>query len=88
MQKINKESTPELSTRLKYIIQSVDGITDKSAIRKFVDNEFLARDARAFRLYYASIQPDIDLTYYPEGGPEEGVDIPIGVSFLWPDATI
>tara|TARA_B100000212_G_scaffold302512_1_gene248813 strand:+ start:242 stop:985 length:744 start_codon:yes stop_codon:yes gene_type:complete len=88
LQKINKESTPELSTRLKYIIQSVDGITDKSAIRKFVDNEFLARDARAFRLYYASIQPDIDLTYYPEGGPEEGVDIPIGVSFLWPDATI
>ena len=86
MQKINKDSSPELSTRLKYIIQSVDGVTDKGGIRSFVDNEFLARDARAFRNYYASIQPDIDLTFYPEDGPEEGVDIPIGVTFLWPDA--
>lgn len=86
LQKINKDSSPELSTRLKYIIQSVDGVTDKGGIRSFVDNEFLARDARAFRNYYASIQPDIDLTFYPEDGPEEGVDIPIGVTFLWPDA--
>ena len=86
LQKLNKDSNPELSTRLKYIIQSVDGVTDKGGIRSFVDNEFLARDARAFRNYYASIQPDIDLTFYPEGGPEEGVDIPIGVTFLWPDA--
>ena len=86
LQKLNKDSNPELSTRLKYIIQSVDGVTDKGGIRSFVDNEFLARDARSFRNYYASIQPDIDLTFYPEGGPEEGVEIPIGVTFLWPDA--
>ena len=86
LQKINKESSPELSTRLKYIILSVDGVTDKGGIRSFVDNEFLARDARAFRNYYASVQPDIDLIFYPEDGPEEGVDIPIGVTFLWPDA--
>ena len=77
-----------MSTRLKYIIQSVDGKVDQKTIRDFVDNEFLARDARAFRNYYASIQPDLDLTFYPEGGPEEGVDIPIGVNFLWPDATV
>ena len=86
LQKINKESSPALSTRLKYIILSVDGVTDKGGIRSFVDNEFLARDARAFRNYYASVQPDIDLIFYPEDGPEEGVDIPIGVTFLWPDA--
>ena len=49
LQKVNKESSAELSTRLKYIIQSVDGVTDKGGIRNFVDNEFLARDARAFR---------------------------------------
>ena len=88
LQKINKDNTPEMSTRLKYIIQSVDGKVDQKTIRDFVDNEFLARDARAFRNYYASIQPDLDLTFYPEGGPEEGVDIPIGVNFLWPDATV
>jgi len=88
LQKINKESNPEMTTRLKYILISVDGNSDRGFVRKFVDNEFLARDARAFRAYYASIQPDLDTTFYPEGGPEEGVDIPIGVNFLWPDATI
>ena len=88
LQKINKDSNPEMTTRLKYIIQSVDGKQDQKTIRDFVDNEFLARDARAFRNYYASIQPDLDLTFYPENGPEEGVDIPIGINFLWPDANI
>lgn len=86
LKKINKDNSAELSTRLKYIIQSVDGNKDNATVRKFVDNEFLARDARAFRNYYASIQPDLDLTFYPENGPEEGVDIPIGINFLWPDA--
>jgi len=88
LKKINKDSSPEMSTRLKYIIVSVDGKTDQKTIRDFVDNEFLARDARAFRNYYASIQPDLDLTFYPEDGPEEGVEIPIGINFLWPDANI
>ena len=88
LQKINKDSNPEMTTRLKYIIQSVDGKQDQKTIRDFVDNEFLARDARAFRNYYGSLQPDLDLTFYPENGPEEGVDIPIGINFLWPDATI
>ena len=77
-----------MSTRLKHIITSVDGKTDNKYIRDFVDNEFLAKDARAFRTYYGVIQPDLDLTFYPEGGPEEGVDIPIGINFLWPDANL
>ena len=88
LQKINKDSSPEMSTRLKHILISVDGKTDQKTIRDFVDNEFLARDARAFRNHYASIQPDLDLTFYPENGPEEGVDIPIGINFLWPDAVL
>ena len=88
LKKVNKDSSAEMSTRLKYIIQSVDGKVDQKTIRNFVDNEFLARDARAFRNYYASIQPDLDLTFYPENGPEEGVDIPIGINFLWPDANL
>ena len=88
LQKINKDTNPEMSTRLKHIITSVDGKTDNKYIRDFVDNEFLEKDARAFRTYYGVIQPDLDLTFYPEGGPEEGVDIPIGINFLWPDATL
>lgn len=85
LRKIRKDNVPELSTRLKYMIQSVDGVTDRKAVRDFVDQRFLARDSRAFRKYVADLQPDIDMKFYPEDGPEEGVDIPVTVSFLWPD---
>lgn len=88
LRKINKDASPELSTRMKYMILSVNGNADKKAIRDFVDKQFLARDSRAFRRYVNEIQPDIDMTFYPENGPEEGVDIPIGINFLWPDINV
>lgn len=88
LKKLNKESSTELSTRLKKLITSVEGDENPATIRNFVDNYLLARDSRAFREYIRSIQPDVDLKFYPENGPDGGVDIPIGVTFLWPDAGI
>ena len=85
LKKINKDSSAELSTRLKYMITAVNG--DEKAVRPFVDNQFLARDSREFRKFVNEIQPDVDLKFYPNGAAE-GVDIPIGVTFLWPDANI
>ena len=88
LKKINKESSAELSTRLKHMILSVNGEAERSKIRSFVDNMFLARDSRAFRKHLNEIQPDINLKFYPEDGPQSGVNIPIGVNFLWPDAEL
>ena len=88
LKKIKKDSSADLSTRMKYVITSVDGQTDVKTIRNFVDTEFLARDARAFRNHIRDFQPDLDLRFYPENGPSGGVDIPIGVGFFWPDAGI
>jgi hypothetical protein len=88
LKKISPEASPELSTRMKYIITSVDGNADNRAIRSFVDNGLLAMDSRALRRYITKIQPDIDLRFYPEDGPEGGVAIPIGISFLWPDTEL
>ena len=88
LKKIKKDSSADLSTRMKYVITSIDGQTDVKAIRNFVDNEFLARDARAFRNHIRDFQPDLDLRFYPENGPSGGVDIPIGVGFFWPDAGV
>ena len=88
LKKINKEASPDLSTRLKHMITSVNGDSDTKTIRDFIDNRFLARDSRAFRKYASGIQPDVDLKFYPDNGPEEGVDIPIGINFLWPDANL
>ncbi len=84
LRKINKDASPELSTRLKYIITSVNGSREAKVIRDFVDNHFLARDSRAFREHIKTIQPDIDLNYELENG--EFIDVPINLSFFWPDA--
>jgi hypothetical protein len=43
LKKINKDSSPELTTRLKHIIQSVNGDSRSKTIRDFIDNQFLAK---------------------------------------------
>jgi hypothetical protein len=84
LKKINKTSSPELTTRLKYLITSIQGSREKKDIRDFVDNYLLASDSRALREHIKEIQPDVDLTFFPEGNTNR-VNIPIGVSFFWPD---
>ena len=83
LKKINKDASPELSTRLKYMITSVEGRRETKDIRDFVDNYLLAQDSRALREYAKEIQPDVDLTFFPDGSSDR-VNIPIGVSFFWP----
>jgi len=85
LKKIKKDNSPSLTTRLKYMITSINGDRETKTIREFVDTAFLARDARAFREYVQKIQPDVDLTFFPSNS-EGPVSIPIGISFLWPDA--
>ena len=83
LKKINKNSSPELSTRLKYIITSVNGETGAKEVREFVDNFLLAIDSKALRKHLRETQPDVDLRYIDEDGKE--VAIPIGISFFWPE---
>jgi hypothetical protein len=84
LKKINKNSSAELSTRLKYIITSFNGNRDQKDIREFVDTTLLARDSRALREYIKEVQPDVDLTFFPNGSNEK-VAIPVGLNFFWPD---
>ena len=90
LQKINKKASPELSTRLKHMILSVDGKTENKDIRDFVDNYFLARDSRALREYIKSFQPDVDMKFNFEssGGIVEEVSLPMTVNFFWPDSKL
>ena len=87
LQKINKESNPQTTTRLKYLITSVDGDREKKTIREFIDTYLLARDARSLREEVRRIAPDVELVYNSDD-VEEGIDIPIDTSFFWPDAGI
>lgn len=83
LKKINKTASPELTTRLKHLITSVNGDTETKTIRNFVDNGLLAMDSRALRNYVKEVQPDVDLTYITNSNQE--ITIPIGISFFWPD---
>jgi len=90
MQKINPLGSYDMTTRMKHIITSINGQRDQKDIRDFVDNYLLAPDARALREYYSQSSPDIDLKYKPEDETYvgEGIDIPIGLNFFWPDARV
>jgi hypothetical protein len=87
-EKVNKNQSFELTTRLKQMIVSIDGKSEKSFINNFVDNEFLSRDSLPFRQHLAKITPDIDMntTVVDSTGKEVEVAIPVTVRFLWPSA--
>jgi hypothetical protein len=90
LKKINKDFTNDVTTRLTHMITSINGSSEAKDIREFVNNYFLAKDARAFRQYYNELSPDINLTVSitNSDGVEEDVDLPIGVTFFWPDSRV
>jgi hypothetical protein len=85
LEKFNKDASFDITTRLRYMIKSVDGNEDVGFINKFVSN-MLVRDSRAFRNYVKKIQPDMDMVYTHEheDGEREEVPIQLGVNFFWP----
>jgi len=87
LKKIYPDKSFDVTTRLKYLIVSVEGKRERKDIREFVDTYLTAQDSRALRDYYAKIMPDIDttITIDKDGYTQEGVDIPIGINFFWPN---
>ena len=90
LQKVNPNSSTDVTTRLKHIITSIEGKRDQKDIRDFVDNYLLAPDARALREYYNQVSPDINLVYIPEDNSYtgEGIAVPISLNFFWPDSRV
>lgn len=81
----------EVTTRLKQTIVAINGERDSKSIRDFVDNYLLAQDADALRKYMKKVSPDLDLTFTfvgSDGYTQEGVDIPLGVSFFYPNSGV
>ena len=84
--KINSEVKPELTTRLRHTITSVDGDESKPTINNFVQT-LLARDSMHLRKEIRKVTPDIELSQEIEvGGESVKVDIPLTVGFFWPEA--
>jgi hypothetical protein len=87
MKKFNGSVEGYGSVRLKYMILSVNGNTDKRVIREFADNMIL-RDVRALREAVRKVSPDVNFeistTCSSCDSPVSG-RMPFGVNFFWPD---
>jgi hypothetical protein len=86
--KIKKQSSAEVTTRLKKLIVSIDGKPDIAAINKFVDNDLLSKDSMALRSYIKTIAPELDMGFdfvCEHCGEVERMDVPMTVQFFWPD---
>jgi len=89
LKRLNKNSSADISTRLKHQILSVDGESDPKTIRDYVDNYMLAKDSAAFRSHIKITQPDIKMTFIHEGANgDEEVTVPMQVQFFWPDSRV
>jgi hypothetical protein len=88
LSKFNKGGvSSELTTRYRYMIQSVDGKEDMKTITDFINNKFITRDTRAMREFIKEISPDVVMEYEyedPETGEKEVRPIPMGVGFFYP----
>ena len=90
IKKSNKENTQEITTRMKYVIISLDGNPDKAGIRRFIEEKLSAKDSLALRRHMREHNPDIDMTFdfhceNTDCNYERRMDVPLGASFLFPD---
>lgn len=88
IKKISKENTAELTTRMKYVLTSIDGNPDRAGIRRFVEDKLTAKDSLALRRHMRDHNPDVDMTFdfkCSECDFERRLDVPLGASFLFPD---
>lgn len=78
---------PEMTTRLKYTLLSVDGKNDRSFIKNFVDTELRAIDSKELRQHMRGTNPDMDMHFdftCPKCGYAARMAMPLGVDFFWP----
>ncbi len=88
LKKVSSTVVKTMTSRMKRIIGSVDGNSERTYVNEFVDKELLSVDALELRKYLNSINPDINLTTvatFPDGDEQE-VAVEITAQFFWPSA--
>ena len=79
----------DLSTRMKCMIVSIDGNSERPYINNFVDNELFAQDSKFLREQIKQKTPDLDMTFVFTSnvtGESQVMEVPMDVSFFWPRA--
>ena len=86
VKKLGTKVSPELTTRLRYVITSVDGDESQPTVNSFVQN-MLARDSLFLRHELQKISPDIEMKQSIDiGGDVVEVDVPSTTEFFWPSS--
>ena len=81
-------SSNEVTARLRSMIISVDGNSDRNYVKKYVETEMVSRDALALRQYIKKNIPDVDLNFNFTCGDcshEERLGVPLTVQFFLHD---
>lgn len=81
-----QQVSTNMTTRLRYLIQEIDGERDKPEIRRFVE-EMPARDSLSLREKVSDINPDVNLEFEfmcDHCGHAEWTEIPLDESFFFP----
>ena len=69
------------------MIVSIEGHSDRSIIKKYVDN-MPTQDSRHLRKCYKIVTPDVNIREdfeCPSCGYEQEMEVPFGADFFWPD---
>lgn len=80
------QTSPEITTRLRVAIISINGNEDRMEIKRFVDT-MLTLDSKALRDEIGRLSPDIEMNFpfqCEECGHEERMNMPLGINFFWP----
>jgi hypothetical protein len=86
--KLGQQVETSVTGRLFKCIVSLDGVTDGTKLARAVSN-MPAGDSRALRKYIDTIEPSVQMKQWAKCrscGEQSEVDIPLGISFFWPDA--
>lgn len=90
LKKFNGAVEADTTTRLRYMITSVNGNKDKKIIREFSE-AIIMRDLRALREEIRKVTPDVDFeirTQCPSCDNGVNMRMPIGANFFWPDLRV
>ena len=83
----SKKQENTITTQLKSIIVSVNGVTDRKAIAQVVDN-IPSMDARHLRTVSNLAAPNVDMSHHFECQScdhEQELEVPLTADFFWPD---
>ena len=88
--KYNKRVSSAITSRLKVIVVSINGESDKNALMSIIDN-LVVKDSKRIREELVKINPSVDMLLevtcqacdeITRGG------MPIGLNFFWPDTGV